>query len=274
MRRLVAVLVLLAAVTSAQAQFNPDPEYERVLVPAFFFGGGQGGSKWFSSFDMVTLDNGFNLATPVLRDLPTCAFCPCETKARVEERKVETICGQFEHPSGLLLWVPRTVEKNSVHTSLRVTDRSHEDDRAGAQIPLVWERDLYSDPFVLLDVRTDPRYRASLRLYDAFQYDTEFLLRFFDMEEFRNGTGEVLFETRVRVQPAPAPPGRFPLRPAFLLIGNIVAQWPQLAAAESLAIEVTGTSLPISPPQYDRRFYALTTITNNTTHEVTIVSPR
>lgn len=274
MRRMLALFVLLIAVTSAQAQFNPDPDYERVLVPVFFFGGGQGGSKWFTSFDLVTLGNGFQLATPVLRDLPSCAFCPCEVKAQVEELKAETICGQFEHPYGLLLWVPRSVERDAVHTSLRVADRSREAERAGAQIPVVWERDLYADPFMLLDVKTEPRYRSALRLYDAFQYDTDFVLRFYDMEEFRKGTHELLFETTVRVQRATAAPGRFPLRPAFLMIGDIVAQWPRLASSESVAIEVAGTSLPISPPQYDRRFYALASITNNTTHEVTIVAPR
>jgi hypothetical protein len=273
MRRLLAVLVVLAA-ASAQAQFRPDPDYERVLVPVFFFGGGQGGAQWSSSFDMVTMGNGFTLATPVLREEQRCAFCPCEVKALVEEVKVESICGQFEHPYGMLLWVPRTVDKDSVHTSLRVTDKSREDARAGAQIPVVWERDLYADSFVLLDVKTEPRYRSAIRLYDAFLQETDFVLRFYDMEEMRKGTHELLFETTVRAHAVTPADPRFPLRPAFAMIGDIVAAWPQLAAAQSVAIEVVGTSLPISPPQYDRRFYALASITNNTTHEVTIVSPR
>jgi hypothetical protein len=274
MKRLFAVLLLLVTVTSAQAQFTPDPDYERVLVPVFFFGGGQGGAKWFTSFDMVAPGNGFQLATPVLRDEQACAFCPCEVKALVEQMKAETICGQFEHPFGLLLWVPRNVDKDSVHTSLRVADRSREDDRAGAQIPVVWESDLYADSFVLLDVKTEPRYRSAIRLYDAFQYPSDFVLRFYDMEEFRKGTQEMLFETMVRVERATTTPGRFPLRPAFLMIGDIVARWPQLASSQSVAIEVAGTSLSTSPPQYDRRFYGFASITNNTTNEVTIVSPR
>jgi hypothetical protein len=274
MKRLLAVLLLLVIVTPAQAQFNPDPDYERVLVPVFFFGGGQGGAKWFTSFDMVTLGNGFNLATPALREEQSCAFCPCELKAHVEEMKAETICGQFEHPFGLLLWVPRSVDKDAVHTSLRVADRSREGDRAGAQIPVVWERDLYADPFVLLDVKTEPRYRSAIRLYDAFQYPSDIVLRFYDMEEFRKGTREMLFEDVVRVERATTTPGRFPVRPAFLMIGDIVTKWPRLASSESVAIEVVGTSLSVSPPQYDRRFYAFASITNNTTNEVTIVSPR
>jgi hypothetical protein len=274
MKRLPAVLLLLVIMTPAQAQFTPDPDYERVLVPVFFFGGGQGGAKWFTSFDMVAPGNGFRLATPVLRDEQSCAFCPCEVKAEVEEMKAETICGQFEHPFGLLLWVPRSVDKDTVHTSLRVSDRSREGERAGAQIPVVWERDLYADAFVLLDVKTEPRYRSAIRLYDAFQYPSDFVLRFYDMEELRKGTREMLFETIVRAERDTTATGRFPLRPAFLMIGDIVARWPQLASSESVAIEVVGTSLPISPPQYDRRFYALASITNNVTNEVTIVSPR
>jgi len=59
-----------------------------------------------------------------------------------------------------------------------------------------------------------------------------------------------------------------------MTIGSIVLRWPQLAAAESVAIEVIGTHAIVSPPQYEHRFYAFASITNNVTHEVTIVAPR
>jgi hypothetical protein len=40
-----------------------------------------------------------------------------------------------------------------------------------------------------------------------------------------------------------------------------------------VAIEVVGTNPLISPAPPPKRFYAFSSITNNTTHEVTIVAP-
>lgn len=276
MRRLLAAVLLLLSTASLDAQYRPDPDYERVLVPVFWFGGGAGGSQWFSSFDLVSSEVSFNLAHPVLKEESSCEFfCPCELKAHVEQGKAETICGSYEDPRGMLIWVPRSVDRDTVHTSLRVLDKSREADRAGTQIPVVWERDFYSGGIVLLDVKTEPRYRSTLRLYDAFMYDTDFIVTFYDMAKYRRGDREVLFETTVRANAGTQQgPARFPLHPSNATIGNIVAQWPQLGMVDSVAIEVWGTHLTVSPPQYDKRFYALVSITNNVTQEVTTVSPR
>jgi hypothetical protein len=274
MRRLLIAVLLLTSL-SVSAQY-PDPEYERVLLPTFWFGGGAGGSQWWSGFDLVSTEASFDLGYPVLKNPSSCEyFCPCELKGRVEKGKAETICGNFEDPRGLLIWVPRTDARDTVHTSLRVQDRSREAERAGTQIPVVWERDLYSGTMVLLDVKTESRYRSAIRMYDAFLHETEFILQFFDMEDYRAGTREVLVEAALRSEPARrSGPPRFPLHPSTATIHNIVAQWPQLAASRSVAIEITGTHALVSPPQYDKRFYALATITNNVTQEVTAVAPR
>ncbi|HEX8618902.1 MAG TPA: hypothetical protein VF911_15065 [Thermoanaerobaculia bacterium] len=277
MRRLViAVLLLLFASPLAHAQY-PDPDYERILLPTFWFGGGAGGSQWWSGFDLVSTESSFDLGgLPVLKDVSACPFfCPCEAKTHVERGKAENICEKFEDSSGMLLWVPRSVSPQTVHTSLRVYDRSREGERAGTQIPVVWERDLYSGTIVLLDVKTEPRYRSAVRVYDAFLIETDFVFRFYDMAKYRAGDRELLLETVVRARAGrPSGPPRFPLHPAIAAIPNIVAEWPQLASVQSVAIEVTGTHAIVSPPQYDKRFYALATITNNTTHEVTAVAPR
>lgn len=157
MKQLLLAVLLLAAV-SLRAQ-SPDPEYRRVLVPVFNFGGGAGGAAWFSSFDIYSTAGTFELARPVIKDTAACDFfSPCETRASVEEGKSETLCPQFEHPYGLLLWVPRSVDRREVHTYLRVRDTSRDAERAGTQIPVVWEEDLFSSTMMLLDVKTEPRY--------------------------------------------------------------------------------------------------------------------
>lgn len=270
------LLVILLFALPGRAQFFPDPDYERVLIPVFWFGGGANGAQWWSSFEVVNTGEPFDLATAVLQGNPACpSFCGCDAKKTVEPFKSENICQQFEHSTGLLIYIPRNVDPADVHMNSRVYDRSREALRAGTQIPVVWERDLLEGPIMLLDVKTEPRYRTTLRIYDVFQWPTEFTLRFYDMARLRAGVKEVMLETRITAQhPAgPIPDNRFPQRPAYAVVGNLVLQYPQLASAESVAVEITGSHPITSPPVTTRRFYAVASITNNNTQEVTTVFP-
>ncbi|HEX2060681.1 MAG TPA: hypothetical protein VHK90_08065 [Thermoanaerobaculia bacterium] len=272
MKRLLILLLLLLPLT-AEAQYFPDAEYERVLVPVFFFGGGSG-AAWWSNFDLVNIGPSFELATAVLQGTPACPdFCGCDAKKVVEQNKAENICQAFEDNSGIILYVPRSVNRDEVFTYARVYDRSRAAERAGSQIPVVWERDLLEGTMMLLDVKIAGGYRATIRLFDALQWDTTYTLRFYDMAKLRTGNNEIIFQTQVHSFDENAP-GRFPARPSFGVIGNVLAQYPQLAGYDSVAIEILPHEPLISPPAPTKRHYALASITNNTTQEVTIVSPR
>lgn len=272
MKRLLGVLLLFFPLT-VQAQSHPDPDYERVLVPVFFFGGGSG-AAWWSNFDMVNNGPSFELATAVLQGNPACPdFCGCDAKKTVEQDKAENICQAFEDNAGIILYVPRTVDRNEVHAYARVYDTSHASQRAGSQIPVLWEDDLLEGVMMLLDVRIAGGYRATIRLFDAFQWNSTYTLRFYDMAKLRTGVKELVLETRVDTVHENAP-GRFPARPSFGVIGNVLAQYPQLAGHESVAVEIIPHEPIISPPAYSKRHYALASITNDTTQEVTVVSPR
>lgn len=274
MKRLLVLLALLLPV-QAHAQYSPDVDYERVLVPVFYFGGGGFGSAWWTDFDLLSTEQAFTLGRPLLQGLQDCpALCGCDAKGEVEAGKVETVCPIFEGTQGVILYVPRNVDRASIFTYARVRDVSRQAERAGTQIPVVWEDDLYSSTMMLLDIPRDSRYRTTLRLYDAFQNETEFSLRFLDMAELRRGVRDVLLETSIVVRHDEGEnPGRFPGRPAFAIIGDLVAAYPQLARADHYAIEIIGSHPITSPPYYERRFYALASITNKTTQEVTVVSP-
>lgn len=270
------LLVLLVCALPGRAQFFPDPDYERVLIPVFWFGGGANGAQWWSNFDVLNTGEPFELATAVLQGHPSCpSFCGCDPQKRVVPFQSHTICQQFEDSTGLLLYVPRHVDRDDVHVMSRVYDRSREALRAGTQLPVVWEDDLLEGPIWLLDVKTETRYRTTLRIYDVYQWETEFTVRFYDMAKLRLGQKELLLETRMTAHhpDGPIPEGRFPQRPSYAVVASLVAQWPQLAAAEAVAVEITGSHPIVSPPAPTRRFYALASITNNTTQEVTTVFP-
>ena len=272
MKRLLILLFVLLPLT-ARAQNFPHPNYERVLVPVFFFGGGSG-AAWWTNFDLVNTGPGFSLATPVLQDNPVCPeFCGCDAKAEVESDHAETICQAFEDNSGIILYVPRSVDRNDVFTYARVYDKSRAADRAGSQIPVVWEDDLFDGKMMLLDVKIGGGYRATIRLFDVLQWDSTYTLRFYDMAKMRTGNRQEIFSTQIRTFDENAP-GPYPARPSFGVIGNVLAQYPQLAGHDSVAIEILPHEPLISPPAPTKRHFALASITNNTTQEVTVVSPR
>jgi hypothetical protein len=274
MRTLTAALVLLLTL-SAQASYSPDPDYKRVLIPVFYFGGGAFGSAWWTDLELISTEQTFTLGgRAALVGDPACpALCGCDVKAEVESNKVETVCPNFESTAGLILYVPRNLDRETIYTYLRVRDTAKQAERAGTQIPVVWEDELYNSTMMLLDIPSDPRYRTTLRLFDAFQHPTEYSLRFYDMAELRRGNREVLHEVSIETEVVEEDAGRFPNRPAFASVGDLVAAYPKLATVAAYAIEIIGSHPITSPPYYDRRFYALASVTNKTTQEVTVVAP-
>lgn len=273
MRRVLLALLLVAVVIPSSAEHRRDGEFERVLVPVFFSGPGAYGAQWATTIALMNTGPTFDLGMPVVGESEELL---CNSEKRVPERNVETVCRENEHAAGLIMYVPRRIERDDVHVGARVLDTARTSDRYGTAIPVIWERDLLDSPMVLLDIPTDTRYRTSLRLYDVFQWNTPFTVRFFDSRAARRGNTAPLFETTVTANwdPDPENSQRFPMRPAFAFIGDLVAAYPQLGAVESVTIEIIGSHMPISPPQPDRRFYALASITNNKTQEITIVAPR
>lgn len=271
MKRLLILLFVLLSLT-AKAQYYPHPDYERVLVPVFFFGGGSG-AAWWTNFDLVNTGPTFSLATAVLQDDPVCPeFCGCDATAVVGTDVALGICQGYEDNSGIILYVPRNVDRKEVFMYARVLDKSRAADRAGSQIPVVWEDDLFEGKFMLLDVKIGGGYRATVRLFDVLQWDSTYTLRFYDMADLRKGQPQPIFTTQINTFDENAP-GPYPARPSFGVIGNVLAQYPQLAGHDSVAIEILPHEPLISPPAPTKRHYALASITNNTTQEVTIVAP-
>jgi hypothetical protein len=272
MKRLAILLFALLPLT-ANAQSFPHPDYERVLVPVFFFGGGSG-AAWWTNFDIVNTGPAFSLATAVLQDEPACPdLCGCDASDNVATDRALSICQGFEDNAGILLYVPRSVDRNEVFTYARVYDKSRAADRAGSQIPVVWEDDLFEAKMMLLDVKIGGGYRATIRLFDVLQWDSTYTLRFYDMADLRRGHAQAIFTAQVDTFDENQA-GPFPARPSFGVIGNVLAQYPQLAGHDSVAIEILPHEPLISPPAPTKRHYALASITNNTTQEVTVVSPR
>jgi hypothetical protein len=274
MRTICAVL-LLACAPFALASQRPDPVYERVLIPVFTSGPGAQGAQWETAVSIAsTGDHGAQFARPVLL-YENDKFCDLSCAERTLIPDVAAgISRYLEHPAGLIMWVPRSLDRNHLHASVRVRDAAKNASSAGTLVPLVREDELSNGRNVLLDVPVGPGFRTSLRLYDLYLDAIDFHVLIYDMQDYREGGAQPLVDVTVsatRDEPAAV---QYQQRPAFAFIGDLLAAYPQLAGVESVAIDVWGTDLLVSPPPYDRRFYALASATNDATNEVTIIAPR
>jgi hypothetical protein len=185
-----------------------------------------------------------------------------------------------EYSRGVALLVPRA-EAEELALSLRVRDASRADDNLGTEIPVVRERDMLRQPAVprfigemlgqprtrnndvtLLGVPRDPRYRTKVRIY-AFRVDP---VEVYDREPV------------LRVAAASGPQ-----------TGQVLQEIPftleQTCNRAGCAATPAYAEIDLAPGAADERVdlfvqipegnlgWALASVTNNATQQVTIISP-
>ena len=278
--KMICAVLLLACAPLAFAADRPDPAYERVLIPVFTSGPGAQGAQWETAVTIAsTAERPESLARrALLREEDWFCDPTCADRVLIPDMGLH-LPRSFEHPAGLMLWVPRSMDRNDLHVSIRVRDAARNAGSAGTFVPLVREDDLSNGKMVLLDVPVRGGFRTGLRLYDLYLDQSDFYIEIYDMQDYRNGDGEPLVSTFVEVrrdEPESPENLQYPQRPAFAFTGDLQVAYPQLANAgsESVAIVLWGLHPVVSPPAFERRFYALASVTNDATNEVTIIGPR
>jgi hypothetical protein len=274
------LLVLLAA-TPLLAQ-EPDPAmFEPMLVPVFSSGAGAFGSQWSST--AVLRNSGgttIKLAKPVVTNYPLCPTDPINcigpATAELAPGALSLLDYTLQDPAGAILYIPRPAlveDDQNLNVDLRVRDLSRSTENLGTEVPVVRERNLRrTEPFELLNVDVDSRYRAAIRFYDVHGFDGEAVVVRID-----NAFGQRLVDTIVHLS-RPAQQSfavdPFPLRPAYAVISDLAAQFPQLKNQIRVNVEIQFES-PLSDPPYPyKHTYAFVSITNNATQMFTTVTPQ
>jgi hypothetical protein len=261
---------------------EPDPaKFEPMLVPVFSSGAGAFGSQWSSTVVLRNSgDTTIKLARPAVTNYPLCPTDPinCISPATAElaPGALSLLDYALQDPAGVILYIPRPAlveDDQNLNVGLRVRDLSRSEDNLGTEVPVVRERNLRrTEPFQLLDVDVDSRYRAALRLYDVHGFDGEAVVVRID-----NPFGQRLVDTIVHLsrpaqQSFAADP--FPLHPAYAVISDLAAQFPQLRDQVRVNVEIQFES-PLSDPPYPyKHTYAFVSITNNVTQMFTTVTPQ
>lgn len=135
--------------------------FERILFPVLFDAPGAGGSLWRSEA-AVSNPNPYYVENFNTIESIVCITYPCGE--RLNPGAYIRINGGG-YPHGIALLVPR-VEADDLDFSLRVRDVSREAEGFGTEVPVVREKDFAIDEEIaLLEVPLDPRYRVKVRVY-------------------------------------------------------------------------------------------------------------
>ena len=270
------VFLLVGDISAQQSLVVGD--YEIVLIPVFYFGPGAHASTWETRATVVNVgDAAGSMPVPML-GLPFDRECgpPDGELPRFGEK---AICSGYESPSGVLLYIPRTLEPADVQINARVRDLSRNAESAGLEIPIVRETEFREGDFFLTRIPSDARFRANLRVYgglEIFSSNQRHIHRggrlgieIYDAEDLSTP----LVTTAVQL----SPPGYAyessrPVHPSFASIPDVTAAFPQLRDVSEYTVRVV-PSESFSDPSWDHNYWGFVTITNNETQEVTTVSP-
>ena len=256
--------ILPAAFTFAGGGPADQGTYTPVLVPLLFKGPGAHGAQWFTEAEAY---NDSQIAvTPLNRDaisncLPTVSPCPAPPFA-------SGAWTQFHHgasyPAGLVLWLPRS-QANNLHFSIRVRDLARTAESNGTDIPVVREEDL-RDVVHLLNLPFTSATRHTLRIYDLAFNES----RAVDVSAY-SPAGELLATRRLELtSPEDAclggPIGCLRNLPRYAALSDFLPSSPA-GLPDRVRLEVRGTGSGM-------RLWAFVTVTNNTTQQITTITPQ
>jgi hypothetical protein len=149
-------------------------------------------------------------------------------------------------------------EEVPIPTQLRVRDLSRNASSAGTEIPVVREAAFRDKTFHLLSVPTDGRFRPLLRIYEMNLDKASF-----NVKVFEEATGALVRQETITLE-TPVQ-GLLRFQPGFYQSAELLAPVSSGNAA-SLRVE-------IEPRTAGSRSWAFVSVTNNTTQELTVITP-
>lgn len=246
---------------------DSDDSYELVLLPIHLDGDlpGAFGAQWRTDFWLR--NNGSQIATLAPWTCPEELVClpvfPL-THALEPGLSIHNLPPLFAPPDGnpsRLLFVLRP-GSDSVSYNLRFADVSRFELDAGAELPVVRESELLTEPAQLFNVPLVPSFRVMLRIYDVEYGSSDFRVSIFPQSE-TNPPAVHQFHVTAASQHT----GPFRTKASYASFDissllNLEKVWP---ARVRIQIE------PLTPVS---RYWAFASITNNQTQIVTLVTPQ
>ena len=238
--------------------------YTRYLVP--ITGeviSGANGSRWTGEFTLFNA-SAHTAVIPGPFSPPGILAPVIPMQAEILRRRTEkSVLYGSGAGAGAFIHVPNPLA-DAVKKSLRVRDLSKNAASWGTEVPVVSVEET-SHFITLIDIPTDPQYRATLRVYhweagtfgsevSVYAPDREEPIARYHLEARSGGTG---FE------------GEPPLYPAYAQVDLLT---PAIrAAGPTIRVEIDDYAWRFSPPP--PQIWAFVSVTNNDTQQVTVITP-
>lgn len=260
-----AALLLLLLATAAAAQNRAD--YNQYLVPLSTREvRGAGGSVWKAEWAVHNF-----WFTPV--DMiwahcpPNVSPCPSRTILPLVTTRPELV-PRGDGTDGAFVYVPKS-DDPLIGMSLRVRDLSRNAQNFGTEIPIVGT-DEYTNAqrpaLYLLDIPTDAKYRATLRIYGADQAPVRVQISVYP-EDSTLFVEQYFVNLHGIVNVLPEP---FPLHPSYTQLDPLTRN--VRASGERVRIIVHAQLFNGAVPPQIVPVWAFLTLTNNDTQQVTLVT--
>jgi hypothetical protein len=199
---------------------------------------------------------------------PTASPCPLPEVGPMTTARLGAFPSIGNGRDGAFVYVPRLLAEQTA-MSLRVRDL-HQSANFGTEVPVVRVESEFTNNIRqvlrLIDIPTDGRFRATLRIYSFDQAPKQVNLRIL------NERNDVLVDAPVNlagVVTAAFDP--FPLAPAYAQFDPLT---PEVRAAGThIRIELSAMSDHLLSPPMVHPIWAFVTLTNNETQQVTTVRP-
>jgi hypothetical protein len=245
LNRFSLIISVLLATLPAVAQST------RFLVPIVAAGGsGAFGSLWTSE---VVAFNNSSVEVPIVYSY-RCPF-ECPTFVLPPLAGQDLVIHTESAVPAAFVYLPNA-PADAIEFGLRVRDVSQQSDSWGAEVPVVREDRAFARPFDLLNVPLPSRFRQTLRIYDFDNSGGGVRVQYYNMTG-----GPALKEF---ILPLLTPTDIY--TPAYLQFDQF-AQLPELAGVSKIRVR-------ISPMDASQRLWAMVSVTNNVTQELTMITPQ
>ena len=247
---------------------NAEAAYEMWLLPVYLDAPllGANGSRWETDL-WLRNDNATEVAQiapwPCPDDGLACTAVFPNTYAMTPDETLHNLAAFFRPPNvsiARLVYVSRNAAAN-VSANLRLADTSRNTLDGGTEVPIVREGDLATGITTLHNVVLNASSRTLLRIYDVSSLGSLFLVQVFPENVSKDAARALATFQIGTTQPET---GEFRTVPGIA----------EFDVASRVSPNAGPLRITVRPLNSGRRYWAMVSMTNNTTNHVTLVTPQ
>ncbi len=239
--------------------------WERILLPvAAPPVNGANGAHWVTDLRMrIDSETEIEVEPRICAPVPECIHDEIPLGTPFDPVEYQLVFPMHELPA-VFVYV-RKDDAAKIHLNARVRDMARQAETWGTEIPAVRESELRTGSFTLMPLPHDPKFRQTLRVYDAdARPNAQVAIRVFADDE---SAPRAIIVKNFATHPSWATTALLPARPGYIQLDPQAEAGNALLGAKELWIEV----MPLTP---GLRTWGFVSVTNNATGHVTTITPQ